>query len=728
MSHGPDPIEIPRPDELRDPHVRLVTILLVITALLSALFGFLHSVAERHAQEVGVRAQELAVEALRTTLRSQQSAQSDFEWYVQAETERSRRASARQQQLILRFLNTPAGNLTQLGIQMERWRSLSEQMDGASALKRSGIDGPAYDPAFPDRFFTRRLVAAERILALQDAANEEETAWKSQVNTFTAAFATFAVAAYLFGLSLTLRTKATRWLVRAGIALLTVALALAGWTAVSRRPHAAPAEAAEAYAAGREAFLLASAPAGYQRAREYFDRAIELRDTFALAYVARARAAFRQGSPQSAGYLSITSPDMLRQSITDLERARALGLENKSVLLSLGFQSFLRAMQEEPRDQARWLRKSVSYTRRALSLDPDEPLLYYNLGVALVADGKTGQARTAYEDAVKHTLYDSTGKERSRSAYKRRLVAGALTDLEVAARARPGLAATIREMKQLIVRLAWPPEPDGEGVPAEATRITLFPGTLQWHARFARFDRRHERLVVQWYYLDPQDRGWSVLPQVSGLVSPRINTAGEYFDELDYLSATAIPRCLPAGRYRVELYVNGRLSTPEPPVEEAADFGALSGTAMPDLNLRLCRPADWTRWQTATEGLADGYVSPDGRRGVFAFRFHHPGGVAAYESGQTAAPAFYLERVLTVLQGQLGGPPAYSRPGVKYFLGMQGVVSRWYTYPGGQLLIAAGLDADGAVIAGAVSGPEEYFKSNLAYRILDSLIIATHIR
>src|SRR4029077_6768257 len=99
-------------------------------------------------------------------------------------------------------------------------------------------------------------------------------------------------------------------------------------------------------------------------------------------------------------------------------------------------------------------------------------------------------------------------------------------------------------------------------------------------------------------------------------------------------------RCLDPGRYRVEVYVDGRLSGR---AESDAEFGALDAANLRDLGTAVCHPAGWDEsTKLSVLGFDSGFVSPDNSEGVYMFRYQNP---AQKGAADTVAEAF---RSLTI--------------------------------------------------------------------------------
>ena len=196
---------------------------------------------------------------------------------------------------------------------------------------------------------------------------------------------------------------------------------------------------------------------------------------------------FSAASPQRSGFISIAPPEALARAAADLRQALALGLENAPTLGSLGFNLFAEGVQSA---DLGIINQSLEYTRRAILLDPTEPVYRYNLGVALAALGRFDEARGAYQDAVLATIYVDPGQGvlRDEPFVEESWLAGALTDLEIVRRyqselervtGRSGFEDQLRGLKEQIVGRVASETPNAPAdSPAVFANIELqvFPG------------------------------------------------------------------------------------------------------------------------------------------------------------------------------------------------------------------------------------------------------------
>ena len=418
-----------------------------------------------------------------------------------------------------------------------------------SSIDPASEFGPEQDPIFPQRYFAAATEDSLRLNALQDAANEEASSLDQRASSYTAILATLAVSLYLFGLTLAV---SERWL-RLGFFSVGLVLLGAGslWLVQTTilPIYQTNDESAAEYARGRVAAITASDQAGYQQAIEHYDRAIELRPTFAHAYADRSDAIFLSESPQRSGFISIVPPEALERARADLEKAHELGMENASTFGSLGFYGFSQGVQQ---NDVALLNESADFTRRAIALDPTEPIYRYNLAVTLVAAGRLDEARTAYQDAVARTLYTDPANTvlRGEPYVEEQWLAGALTDLEIVRRYRPELENEIRGFKEQIVGRVTTKRLD-QPVASPAVfadiQLDIFPAELQWQGNVTNYDAARDVISAQWYHQDPAGQGWAVVPEISLTQTPQVNAEGRLFQLSPYLGQRPA-RAMPAHR------------------------------------------------------------------------------------------------------------------------------------------------------------------------------------
>lgn len=747
----PERIEIEL-EHVRDRFSQVVAVLIVLATLVGAVVEFLHERDNDRANQAGLQAQRLAVQAPGDLNAAQQQAMVQFEGFALAEEERTSGGSAFQGRLTPPAHPGPAAASDQqrLGLDEVRWNTLAAMTQAGTAIKPDNQYGPEADPRFPTHYLVDSQVGPDRDEALQDAANEERNLWSAKATDYVAIITVIAVALYLLGLSLTLHLGVRR--VLAGVGLILVVAGSVWAMTVQLRPVPHPSErAAEEFARGRAALSLAYLQhdnSGYQDAYKHYSESIRLRPTFARAYLERSAADFLIGSPQHSDFVSVTTRDSLVRTVADLEKARSLGLVSKRVLNNLAANYFLLGLKDARPD---YYRRAIGFLDQALKLDPGDPLLHYNRGISLLVDNRFAEARLEYQRAVDLSIYERTGAERagpaspspkatpkpgsgprqlSGDAYsEEQLVGGSVTPLELVAQTRPELAERVREIKEIVVGgiALQGRAPGAARRPVTGVHVDIFPATLQWVAAIPDLDPA-DVISVQWYQLDSAKRGWAIVPEVSGIL-PRCvqgvsfqclarNSQGQYFVTSHYLELSS--RCLTDGTYRVELYINGRLvGSQQQATATTFSLDSLQAAYLSDLGLALCRPTGWNRSPQAQRGYTDGFVSPDGQRGLYVFRYRHPSLTGTREQ----AVADDLKRSVEGLASRYPKVPVFdSANNSPYFMGLFPIKGANYGYAGGGVLAEAGYSADGTVVVASIFGQTSWFSGDEPYRIFESLI------
>ncbi len=711
--------DLPSSDELVDSFARRIAVAIAVATFLAAIVGFLQHQASTENGAASLRAQRYAIEATQVLVLTQERARVAVDAWAASLEQRVEAANLSQE-----LLYAPDSEKARLEARRQQWISLAERTEQLSGITRDSPDGPDRDPTFPSRLLVSSSREAIRLEALQDAANEVGGLWSSQATVYTAVLAILAVALYLLGFSLTIGVRrAKRIFAVAGVVLVVVAAAWTG-TQVAASPYAPADEAADAYAEGMVALGTAFDRSGLAAAERELTRAVELRPTFARAYLARSTARFRLGSPQQEGFLSVISDEALATSSDDLARAYELGLDDTALLADLGFQRFLQGLHGD--DGAR-LTESIAFSTRAIARMGDDPVPHFNLGVALLAAGRVDEARAAYADAIARTTYVdvAAGTRREEPYTEMTYVAGALTDLGILAAKRTDLQAVVDELRSTIVGsvargAAGAAGTTGGTVTVGRLAADIFPSLVQWRGDVANLDDAADTLTVVWSRKDPGGTDWAVLPEVSSLdVTPTENvdpSRGTHFGLARYIGTTVPPRCLPDGTYRVELFVDGR---PVGTAEATASSGSFVAFAARDLGAALCRPADWTPDPGRELGTAAGYLGPAGDRGVGIVHLQVP--TLPIDQGEMIV--LMIDAAIDGLEPTLSSTATYdeaSGTDEGYLMGLSETRWRWYDYDGGYVRIGAGLDPDGGIYIGFVYGPVEWFDGTEWMRIVES--------
>jgi tetratricopeptide (TPR) repeat protein len=703
-----------------------VAIVIAFATFVAAVTAFLQADAANLAGDRRGEAEELSLQALASSQSSRETSQVELETFQQWVEQRTNAGNAL---LASIYATNDPVRQNSLLLEQERWETIA-----AATLKQSALDpesefGPENDPTFPRRYFAAATEESTRLNALQDAANEEASKLDARAAGYTAILATLAVALYLFGLTLAVSSRGFQ-LGFLGVGLLLLSVAVVWMVQTAFVPvYQTNDDAASEYAKGRVAAATAFDQAGYKTAEDHYTRAIQLRPTYGRAYVERASAIFLGASPQRTGFASIAPPEALARATTDLKSAVALGMENASTLAQLGFYTFAGGVQSA---DLKLVDQSIDFTRRAIILDPSEPVYRFNLAVAMTAAGRFDEARNAYQDGVLTTIYvDPTkGELRQEPLFEEQVLAGALTDLEIVRRyeadlepvtGRQGFESQILEFKQHLVGRVTVELPDPPvASPAVFANITLdvFPAELQWQGDVQNYDPTRDTISAQWYHNDPEGHGWAVIPEVSQTSTPSVDANGRLFQLTAYTGNVTPADCLPPGSYRVELFVNGRLAAE---AQSTPDFGDFDAFMARDLTAAYCRPHDWVRREDRLPGLIDGYQSPDGTYGAYLARYNLPGSLRNIDDVAAQIEDVTVESFATWFPVT----PTYDEASGTtddYFMGLDRRAWRWYDYGTGSVRVGAGVTPDGAVIVGMVYGPNDWFNGPEPQRIIDSMI------
>lgn len=695
---------------------RFVAVCTVVTTLAGGVVGYIQSTASRSGDVATNEAARLSVRANAERERKLHLAYAVYDRFALWQQERVRLAHLVQQQLGLPgedpppALETTISTREQVADDVGRSVSALAREHGLPDLVHQHRVSPLGDPMFPSRFLSRAEHRGVELAALQDAAEEEAGAWGADQASYLAVLTLFAVALYLFGFALTPHAELPRLFVGGGLVLLVAGAVWAGATRTTV-PTRAPAAAAAEFADGHFALSTASTPRDFRQAVDHYTRAIELRPSFARAYLERSSAAFSAGSPQRFGAISLSEPAARRQSIDDIVKARELGSYSSGDLSALGFYWFLEGVSG---GNDELLRQSEDVSREAISVaaqrgEDTHPVPHFNLGVTLLAAGRIRQAEAAYERGLEKTSDDLAGSFD--------VVAGALTDLDIVEqRGTKAVAAEARRLKGMVMAGAFKTDFDDEpsGTPLDVS-VEAAPGGLQLR-RGAGFSSPlcMRNLVAVWYHTARADLGWYVSPS-SIFTSFRQCIPGLRSSAAESYLGSSYPRsCLPDGKYRLELYDGPKVVTRR---KVTIGFGSARALDALDLGIMMCRPKGWKVWPGAQHGLSAGVISPDGQKGALALRLSQRVAVA----DRPRVLETVLRRYASVIGATVAVPGADAG---RAFMDIPRPTTRRYVAAGKELLAGIGNDSDGSVVIGIVFGPQPWFATATPGGLFDAMALA----
>jgi tetratricopeptide (TPR) repeat protein len=708
-----------------------VAVVLAAATLLGAGIGYLQGRASDAGAASTHRAQDQALLALAEHQRTMAWATTQVEVWSSVDEHRTRAIGARQLAAYLEGEGDGAGAEVARE-EAERQDALAAAAGGLTVLSDTHPEGPAADPAFPFRFLQAQESARAARVALQDLANEANAVWGGQAAAYVAVLATIAIAAYLLGLSLVLRTRRLRALFAMTGGLLVV-IAVGAGTLTALAPQSLPSlpqQAAISAAFARASLLHETARSQEQRsaAVEAWRKVVELHPGLARAHVKLASAIFDEASPQGTGYTSIATLEATRAALAELEIATGLGWDDLGTRGDMGFYRFLIGLQDPASGAPE---QAVEEARAALELAPDLPVVRFNLGSALLAAGRIEEAEAAYARAVEAVTATTPGGDPVFSDGERSDVSsGALTDIELVAAARaddPAITAAIPGIRTAIVRGMSDPAPAGAAAsPARVSGLELVanPSEIWWQARIDDFDAERDTVSVVWLQEDPEVPGWHVLNRHSGPLRLGETTvagsffangaAPDYYGTQGYLFTSDPASCVPDGRYRVELYLNGELAAD--PVTEDLDMPELTTERRSDLMLLFCRPSGWTEGE-AVPGSSLAFADASGATVLWVTRTFRPdpdgdAGAAEVKTVMDALAADWDPTALAIADETVP----------TYFIGLEGAQVQWYDGPAGRLKVVAGATGFGTVIAAAFAGTAEWVDSDETGNVINSFL------
>jgi tetratricopeptide (TPR) repeat protein len=744
--HAPPAVHV----SARDRFGRLLIGLVVTATFLGAAVAALHSYSLSRANRAGLTAQAYGARMTGEFLKRQEEGHTRLLWAAQAEDARTAMINLRHRQILrqLGMLPVSLGQSDDQAGDIHRLEAIAQHLDQASGLTPGSAESPQRDPNFPAQFMVRGTRAAYQRawhIAIQDAYNDLSVAWRVRAGWYTACVTTYAVAVYLLSLAIVMNNRAGGHVLRgeagwpsiaAGrppaarlFSAIAAGLMLGATTAALAAAITSPREttavrmgqlAAKEYADGVQTMALASTADEYKAAAGHFRLALSARPNLAYAHSSLATALFLQGSPQAVErFASMTDPVTLREAQRSAEAAWRRGMRRGALLVDLGWNALLAGLESPEPSGRRLIEASVSYGEEAARRDPDDSVAFSNLGLATLLLGRLDESERHYDAALHRSRFASADASvrRSETDLRDRIVSS-LTDLELARAFRPDLTDAIDRRKAWIVKRGWPDTADAYSSRAVRLRdvtVAISSTDARWSAPVEQVNPKDDVLVAIWYLHREYRPGkwvWHALPTLSGKVES--DAHGGWRHSRDY--ATTPYQCLQSGRYKVELYVNGRLAGQG---EGSVVLPDLGHHEFPDLSIRLCHPRDWVPSRKALAGVVQGFQAVDDARAVHLFRLRHPWG----EARARAAVETYVGWAF----GHLGlrgvrrttiseGTP-FLGPGFTLTYTRQAL----YTYAGGRARVGVGVSSLGSVVIGVVSGPGTSADESLAKAILDSV-------
>lgn len=523
--------------------------------------------------------------------------------------------------------------------------------------------GPEQDVHFPWKLVVSKGSRdPEKVFAQWTANNEKSLGYQKKATTFLALLTLFAIALYLLGQALGMgRTRDAFILVLFACALVAAGviglfigfadkvMALRPASADCRLPrYSDPAElAAEHYARGM--VLLEGSwddPGEWAKAAKEFGCAAEIRPKFAEANYYFALATIAASTPQlnEGGFVSHISKGALHTVSQAEKHAIDVFLTQQDfappdLVGNYGFDTYADGLVKGDRKIVDAGRQA---TLAAIDLDTNNLATRFNLGVAQLAEGYEKDALETYRQTV--TLGEQ-GKEpfvTDDAAVIGAVIGGAITDLDVFRQYCTGLndaayckrfeSTDLPRLKSELVAAAWPSAKGrtlaGSGIKLTDLQLRGSAAGLGWSGHLENLPqgppgKGQDTLAVLWYAYSPDWKAWRVLPAISVRVEPALYAQGYSRRFRSALRASDARICLQSGTYRAEFYVDGELAGSQ---EITLKDENLHPEMFPDLDVAICRPPSWRRWQSRDPDAVwiRGFIEDSQNRGVFVFAFFDP--------------------------------------------------------------------------------------------------------
>jgi len=734
---SPESPEIPHVSELtgehehhHDRHGRLIAVAIVLTTLAAALVAYAQAAALRTHDEADARAERNGALALSAAAiaNDESRAQVDRFDLLQSEERRADNAAL--------FEQYGAGSAA-TKLEAARWTQIAHQTyaDTRAIAKSEGLPyicspshdapcpaangfySPEQDPNFPIRYQQNALFQSYRLSALRDAANQAADNGEAQFVHYAAALTMLAVGVFLFGYALTPQGRARRTLfVRAASGFVVVAC---GWALFHALEHGStpPDSAATAFANGE----VATNDYQYGQAVADYDRAIKLSPKFVTALFHRATAEYVLGVPHStlgsttlpapAGPVTVPSVQAIDKAAADDARARDQGSTSPTLLANLGADLLYRGLL---RHDSNDLRQSLDVSRQAaLALAQQNQsandLVNARFDIA-EAELALGDSYARDYQLAEHSLQATDVDTESG-------VGAALTDLDLIRVTHPALASQVATLDgQVVASVQFGPvalTPNGD-LPAKGRPPIRFTGVqLQpdpGHMLYTikgpgSFNPSDDVLSAQWQYKDPVNGEWAVLPEISGPVAKGgLLPAGPGYSSSNpsYVSLSTPATCLPAGQYKVDLYVNGQLAGS---ATTPGNWPTLQAARFRQVDAAICAPPNWQPLSVSSTPGADGYFTANASAGVVVFTI--PGAALGSAQANPAALAFLMRKVVagfasSVLPGLVPKGPDQA---TSFFMNFSDGRFQDWTFNGGKLISGVGMSPSGEIYVGLSYGP-----------------------
>ncbi len=338
-----------------------VAVIMAVLAALVAVIAFLQSDAGARDDRANRDSKRYATEALGRKVSGQARVNFDYN-------------AAYQNWYELDLLGNSA-EVREEAAAAQRYRTVRDLMPPLSPLlaqpyfdaETGAIDVARYEA---DTYVVEITALTEKFVA----ASSVKDGWDAKANTYIVHLTLLAVALFMFGLSITISTPATR-IVFVGAGSLATLVAVVWATSITLQPVPDRREQGSAIDAYARGYGLAY-QGRYEQAIDAYNGALSASPDYASAYAQRADAYSSLGDNAKAA--------------ADYEAARANGDESTSTAGNLGWTYYLLGRFDD----------AIKLNRETLAKSPDELWIRFNQAVTLLAAGQIDAAKAEYKSGM----------------------------------------------------------------------------------------------------------------------------------------------------------------------------------------------------------------------------------------------------------------------------------------------------------------------------------------
>lgn len=544
----------------------IVSLIIAITTFLGSFFAFLQVDANMRASTASRDNRLLAIQSIALNARTY----SDWNREYGLANEYKALSTLKLLESIFPTEGKPVEE-TLSSLEQERLAELMEAMRPlATSLSTPYFNEQLQASDLFQLLVDKNIVPLAELTEKQELKKDEGAFWNNKSNSYLMGITILAVSLFLFALSLTISGRMRLIFTAAGLllvfAVLTITLFVLSSSFVGPSEEAI-ATFSQAYGQAQYASTVellsyhSSVDSLADKAISGFDKAINIFPDYDSAYEWRAMAHMTKG--EALLFRGETREKVKREldaAIFDFRRAIELGKKDLYSTSSLGWTLYLNGD----------VSGSLSSLEEALRIAPDQ---YFGLNLyrslALLSSGKKDEAMTTLDNAIKWSLDHPLASD---PYYFRAMIRNLdrLKEIEP----HEGMEEMSKRLKEAFVSINTLAQT--EPIPVSATISPLhfasavydekgeikeynlhesFPSTtLEVHLLFDYAGMQNGMRIVQKVYKEGQE-----LPLYGRVETWSLGQSGSAVWKVSYPLEGAINRFLAAGRYRIDLFVEGNL-------------------------------------------------------------------------------------------------------------------------------------------------------------------------